>query len=264
MAREGLSVRAAALQLQEWFMLPGQKPNQPSSAKTETTKKPEATPQAAGVINPPLGFRLRVDPAHEYGQKRGVPKEVIEQFGAGLCLSKGMFAGRFVFPLHDEQGRVIGYAGRSVDETEPKYLFPSSEKGFQKRHLLFNLHREIKELDPDEPVIVVEGFFDCLRVKTLGYPCVALLGAALSKEQEQLLAAYFQRVILLLDGDKAGQSATEDCLNRLGRKVFVKALTLAEGQQPDMMSQEDVVLALLKGTQPQLLGDRGAGGTPPN
>jgi DNA primase len=59
-----------------------------------------------------------------------------------LCLSKGMFAGRYVIPVHNPQGELVGYAGRALDEeTEPRYLFPPSDKGFYKSHLLFNLQR---------------------------------------------------------------------------------------------------------------------------
>lgn len=58
-----------------------------------------------------MGFELKVDPGHEYGTSRGFSKELLEQFGAGYCVSKGMFSGRFVFPLHDAQGELVGYAG---------------------------------------------------------------------------------------------------------------------------------------------------------
>ena len=47
--------------------------------------------------------------------------------GTGLCLSKGTFAGRYVVPLHDEEGQLVGYAGRSLDDTEPRYLFAAGD-----------------------------------------------------------------------------------------------------------------------------------------
>ncbi len=254
MAMEGISVRAAALKMQEWF-LKGEldqrahkKRAQPSPAKAR--QQPEKP--ADSVINPPLGFKLRVDSGHEYGQQRGFSKELLQQFGAGFCLSKGMFSGRFVFELRDAVGRLVGYSGRSIDNSEPKYLMPSSKKGFQKRHLLWNFHREVKEVGPDEPIVIVEGIWDALRVKEVGYPCIALLGSSLSKQQENLIAQNFSRAILLLDGDQAGRIGTDECLRRLGRRMFVKALTLPEDQQPDTMSREEVVTVLLKGTEAQL------------
>ena len=256
MAMEGISVRAAALKLQDLFLIgegsqPPKKRAEPSPEK-KATQEPEKP--AERVINPPLGFKLRVDPTHEYGLQRGFSKELLEQFGAGFCQSKGMFAGRYVFELHDPEGRLVGYCGRSIDDSEPKYLLPSSKKGFQQRHLIWNFHREARTLGPDEPIVIVEGFFDALRVKEVGFACIALLGSALSEEQEELITNYFNRVILLLDGDEAGRAGTDDCLRRLGRKVFVKALTLQEDEQPDKMSREDVVSVLLKGTRPQAPG----------
>ena len=252
MQAEGVSVRAAALKLQEWFMVQSEKRRKSAQAPTPQRKSREEKEEALAAINPPLGFKLRVDPGHEYGKKRGVPKEILEQWGVGLCLSKGMFSGRFVFPLHDEQGRLVGYAGRSIDDSEPKYLFPSNEKGFFKKYLLFNLHREMKEIGAHEPVVITEGLFDCLRIRSLGYPCISLLGSQLSAEQEDLIAQFFPRVVLMLDGDPAGRAATDECLRRLGRKVFVKAVLLPDGMQPDQMSREEVVMALLKGTSSQV------------
>ena len=192
------------------------------------------------MINPPLGFELRVDSEHEYGVKRGLEPETIERFGCGMCLSKGMFAGRYVIPLRDEQGRLVGYAGRSIDDTEPKYLFPPGDKGFAKSRLLFGLHRLLEKKPASPWVVVVEGVFDAMTVEQAGYPCVGLLGSSLSKEQEELLCRHFDQVILLFDGDDAGRSATDDCLLRLGRRVLVKAIPLAEDQQPDMLSFEEI------------------------
>ncbi len=170
-AMEQISVRDAALKLQQWFLpeLVGKGEGQRDSAEKESAPaKPEEKPKAAVAINPPLSFQLRVDPGHEYGRSRGLIQETLEYFAAGFCLSKGMFAGRFVVPLHDAGGQLVGYAGRSIDDKEPKYLFPSSEKGFHKKYLLFNHHRIVNEA-PDQAVVLVEGFFDCMKVREAGY-----------------------------------------------------------------------------------------------
>lgn len=236
-AMEQVSVRDAAGKLQQWFLAGKPAPQQKAPAKRpEPIKEPE-------VINPPLKFELRVDPEHEYGQGRGLTKETLAYFGAGLC-RKGMFAGRFVVPLHNESGQLVGYAGRSIDGAEPKYLFPSAEKGFHKKYLLFNLHRVLKNLAVQKPVVLVEGFFDCMKVHQAGFPCLGILGATLSREQEELLCINFEQVILLFDGDDAGRTATEDCLRRLGRWVFVKAIALPEGEQPDVLNAEELHVLL--------------------
>ena len=148
-AMENVSIREAGLQMKEWFRVgegtaPPRQRQQRDPKPKEKPPPPEPQRKDAEVINPPLGFELKVDPGHEYGTSRGFSKELLDQFGAGYCVSKGMFSGRFVFPLHDAQGELVGYAGRSLDGSEPKYLFPSAEKGFHKRYLLWNFHREVQ------------------------------------------------------------------------------------------------------------------------
>lgn len=234
-AMENCSLREAAFKLQEWFLAGVQKPKQAPKAKPEAATSRRAT---LGEINPPLGFELRVDCDHEYGLGRGFSPETLEAFGAGLCVSRGMFSGRFVIPLHDADSQLVGYAGRSLDYSEPKYLFPSNEKGFYKSRLLFNLHRVLAAKRSDEPVVVVEGFIGCMWLHQAGIPSVAILGSALSEEQEKLLASHFERVVLLFDGDAAGRAATDDCLKRLSRQMFVKAVDLADDEQPDDLSAE--------------------------
>jgi DNA primase len=158
-----------------------------------------------------------------------------------VCVSKGTFSGRFIIPLHDQIGQLVGYAGRSInDGKDPKYLFPPGEKGFHKSHLLFNLHRVVKEVEGDQPVVVVEGFFDCMKVHQAGFPCVALLGSSLSEQQEEMLAAEFGRVILMFDGDDAGRSCAEDCARRMVRRMFVRTVELLDGQQPDQLGAEEL------------------------
>lgn len=244
-AMEQCSVRDAALKLRDWFGVGETGPVK--SSLPATPKVAAALPQAVGdlhnlptCINPPLAFQLNVNSAHEYGLSRGLNKETLDYFGAGVCQSRGMFAGRFVIPLHDEQGRLVGYAGRSITGSEPKYLLPSREKGFYKSHLLFNLHRVVKEVGADDPVILVEGCFGVMWLRQAGYAALALLGSALSEQQEQLLADHFERLVLLFDGDEAGRAATQDCLIRLARRFFVRVIDLPENLQPDGLALDDL------------------------
>jgi DNA primase len=237
-AMEGCSVRDAALKLKAWFKV-GESESPPPQVPA-TAERNKAASKVPAVINPPLSFQLRVNHAHEYGLSRGLTKETLEYFGAGLCLSKGTFSGRFVIPLHNEVGELVGYAGRSIDDREPKYLFPSSEKGFQKRYLLFNLHRVLREIPKASRVVLVEGFISTMKLNQAGYSALAMLGSSISAEQEELLAGHFEQVILLMDGDSAGQAATDDCLLRLGRRLWVRAIALPEGVQPDQLSESEL------------------------
>jgi DNA primase len=247
-ALEQCTVRDAALKLAEWFKLDStaevgertkKSDRQPATAnapaQSKTEKRSESEP-----ANPPLKFALRVNTSHDYGLSRGLTQETLDLFGAGLCLSKGMFAGRFIIPLHDEQGRLVGYAGRSLDDSEPKYLFPSREKGFRKSELVFNLHRVLKTASADTPVVIVEGFFDCMKLQQAGYHAVSLLGSSLSEVQEELLVQNFNQLVLLFDGDDAGRSATAECLKRLARRAFVHVIELPDGKQPDQFTTDEL------------------------
>jgi DNA primase len=241
-AMESCTVRDSALRLADWFGVETEPaiPNQPNGRR-EMAKEGSIEPATMPtVINPPLKFQLRVDGTHEYARTRGLDPQTVEHFGAGLCVSKGTFAGRFVVPLHDALGQLVGYAGRSIDGKEPKYLFPSSEKSFHKKYLLFNYHRVIKEIEKDDIVVLVEGFFDCMKVDQAGFPCVALLGSSLSREQEEMIVSEFTRVVLMFDGDEAGRNATADCLKRLSRHIFVRVVDLPDGKQPDLLSEMDL------------------------
>jgi DNA primase len=252
-AMEQCTVRDAALKLAEWFKIEsisevgesadGNHSGSPSAkpqTKSAAEKKSKPKEQRPAVVNPPLSFQLRVDSNHEYGLTRGLTAETMATFGAGLCLSKGTFAGRFVIPLHDEQGILVGYAGRSLDDSEPKYLFPSRDKGFYKSELVFNLHRTLKSAGADDPVVIVEGFFDCMKLVQVGFHAVSLLGSSLSSVQEEMLVSEFGQLVLLFDGDEAGRQATEDCLKRLARRAFVHVIELPDGKQPDQYSDEEL------------------------
>jgi DNA primase len=248
-AIESCTVREAAFKLQAWFRVGesesrAMQPTQEAVVHTREVRNEAAA--TSGPVNPPLGFQLRAETGHEYGIGRGLTKETLDHFGAGYCLSKGTFAGRFIIPLHNETGDLVGYAGRTIDDNEPKYLFPPGTKGFHKSHLVYNLHH-VLQLGSDI-AILVEGFFSVMWLYQAGLPqAVGLLGSELSAEQEGILCRHFSRILLLLDGDKAGRAATQACLERLGRRMWVKAVHLGDDLQPDHLSVEEIS-ALVRAT----------------
>src|ERR1051325_6362808 len=112
---------------------------------------------------------------------------------------------RVVIPINDEAGRLGGYCGRCLDGSEPRYRFPA---GFAKSQLLFNLHRAVATRQPT--AIIVEGFFDCLKVYQAGFASVvALMGSALYEPQRRLLMQRFRQIVLMLDGDATGRRAAQ-------------------------------------------------------
>jgi DNA primase len=226
-AMEKCSVREAALKLKDWFSV---------GASSPTSAKPVAT-RDGGVdqtvaVNEPLGFHLKgVDCEHAYLENRGITPETAREFGVGFFGGKGSMHGRVVIPIHNERGELLAYAGRAIDDSEPKYKLPT---GFHKSLELYNLHR-VGERDH---VVLVEGFFDAMKVAQAGFAVVALMGSSLSLRQKELLIQHFKKVAVMLDGDEAGRKATEECLVRIGTKVWVTAAILPDDQQPDQFSTE--------------------------
>src|SRR5262249_30776124 len=137
--------------------------------------------------NAPLSFSLdHLDPKHPYLTGRGLMEEAIATFGLGYC-EKGSMAARIAIPIHDAAGQLVAYAGRwpgDPPEGTAKYKLP---KGFRKSLELFNYHRAAKA-DPDRPLLIVEGFFDCIKIWQAGYQrVVAVMGSTLSEAQKQAL-----------------------------------------------------------------------------
>ena len=94
--------------------------------------------------------------------------------------------------------------------------------------------------------MIVEGFFACLRVIRAGFPCIALMGNSMSKAQEEIIIRHFNVACILLDGNEVGRQGSADCLARLGRHMFVYAPELADGKQPDSLSDEELNLLIKK------------------
>jgi DNA primase len=209
-------------------------------AEQQVSAGPEST--LPEVINPPLGFTLKnldYDRAFAYAEGRGISRTTAEQFGLAVALAGG-YKGRLVIPLIDrqtEQDVLVGYAARALDESDPKYLFPSREKGFYKSHLVFNLHR----VRGERAVLVTEGFFDCMKVTQAGFPAVAVMGSDMSARQAELLCTHFAHLVLFFDGDEAGRRGTDRALVEIGRRgCYVRAVLLPDGCQPDQLAEEEI------------------------
>lgn len=225
-AMEGCSVRQAALQLQECFAVGGG-----ASESAAGSGEPKLVPEKEG--NPPLRLRLRgVDPGHPYLAGRGIAVATARYFGVGFFAGPGLMSGRIVIPIGDASGRTAAYCGRSLDGQAPRYKLPA---GFRKSLVLFNLRRAAA--CGSDRVVVVEGFFDCMKVHQAGLASVvALMGCSLSAEQESLLLDRFDRVILMLDGDAAGRAASRVIRARLSGQCGAAVVSVPEGSQPDQLA----------------------------
>jgi len=147
-----------------------------------------------------------------------------------------MFRSRVIFPIRDQAGRVVGMGGRSLDDSnQPKYLNTPETRVFSKRHNLYGLFHARELVRRLNEAILVEGYMDCVKLQQYGIGnVVASLGTAFTREQARLLKRYCERVVIIFDGDEAGQRetlATIEVLNSEG--VTAEAVVLPGGQDPD-------------------------------
>ena len=188
-----------------------------------------------------LGFAPR-DPKLLREHLAALGYDDAQQIEAGLLVvreegqePRPRFRNRLMFPIYDAQGRVIAFGGRVIGEGEPKYLNSPESPTFLKGSTLYGLNWAKNAIRKDERVLLVEGYFDCVRLLAAGLEStVAPLGTALTDAQAELIRRYTTTVFLLYDSDKAGLKATfraGDVLLRQGIKVHV--VTLPEGEDPD-------------------------------
>jgi DNA primase len=257
---ENVPVHDAALKVCAWFNLPAdaapaagaEEPERPAPRAKPKPSAP-AKPEDDGP-NPPLEFKLeKLERSHPYLTDRGLTPQTVIDFGAGYFAgSKGLMVGRVVIPIHNVNGEVVAYAGRwpgEPAEDTPKYRLPP---GFKKSRELFNLDRAVKE-PVDLPWIIVEGFFDAMKLHQHGCrKVVALMGSSLSPAQEALLKEHARprsRVTVMLDEDDAGRAARTDIAARLSRFCFVHVHAFPEeGMQPEHLEAGEVRRLMEGGT----------------
>ena len=210
-------------------------------------------------------------PALEYLNNRGFTEESIEAFKIGfapptwdklinalktkgisvdILLKSGLaatsqsrnnvyerFRNRIMFPIFDIRDRVIGFGGRSIDNTEPKYLNSPETKIFNKRQVLYGLNIAYKYIKESGKVIIVEGYIDVITAHNMGFKnTVASLGTAFTPDQaRQLLKLNNPELIFCYDSDAAGQKATLKALTVIKNmfKANVKILKLTGSKDPD-------------------------------
>ena len=211
---ENCDVLDAALLIKGWFKLTfperederseRREESRPPQRKAEAPKKDEKPAEPETGENAPLKFALsHLQPEHPYLNERGLTAETIATFGLGFC-QKGIMAGHVAIPIHNARGELVAYAGRFPGEPpnpDEKYKLP---KGFKKSLEVFNLHRA-SQISTERPLIVVEGFFGCMKLWQSGVQrVVSLMGSTLCEPQAEhisKLLSHEQRVILLFDED---------------------------------------------------------------
>ena len=160
-----------------------------------------------------LGFHPRAGVLAKFAHDRKLPRDVLEQ--AGLVKNgRELFAGRVMFPIADERGRIVGFGGRLVpgmpmpssssDYTPPKYLNSPESPLFNKRRVLFGLHRAKQA--GQRRIVVMEGYTDVIACHLAGFTgAVASLGTAFTADHARMIERYaIDGIVLMFDGDRVG------------------------------------------------------------
>ena len=170
----------------------------------------------------------------------GIPEERI--IAAGLLVQRDeggdlrpRFRDRLIFPIHEQGGKTVGFGGRLLGPGEPKYLNSAESEIFTKGKILYNLGNARNAIRREDRVILVEGYFDALRLVESGVEhVVAPMGTALADGQAELLGRFTKHVVMLYDSDAPGQKATFRAADVLLAKGFdVRVVTLPDGEDPD-------------------------------
>ena len=275
---DGLTFWEACKALAERFSIPLPKKSWESD---ETTKKRaglyEMNELAAKT------FKSGLSHVTEYLNKRRVTREIAEEFGlgyadgslvrrlqgagfvaeqlreSGLVIERqdgsgffDRFRNRLMFPIHNETGKVVGFAGRALsDEDEPKYLNSPETDLYKKSYLLYNLHRARKAMRQVDHAILVEGYMDVIGLHGGGVgESVASCGTSLVSTQVQILRRHTQNIVVNFDPDPAVANATERSIQMLLEEgMHIRVLELPGELDPDeyMHEQgEEAYRALLK------------------
>ncbi len=194
--------------------------------------------------------------------KRGVKPELLLKAGLVSESQRGgggvydRFRGRVIIPIADERGRVVGFGGRVLDDSQPKYLNTQETVLFNKRKLLFGLNRSHRAIKEAGYAIVVEGYMDAISVFGAGVEnVVASLGTAFTVDHAKKLMRYAKEIYFCYDSDEAGQQATIRALSIAARDTgaVVKVITVPDGKDPDEFIRKhgaEAFRALVKEAKP--------------
>ena len=180
----------------------------------------------------------------------GVEERVLLEAGLAAQRDDGTviprFRRRLLFPIHDLRGRIVGLGGRLLGPGEPKYLNSPETEIFYKGKQLYNLHQARSAIRKEESVLLVEGYFDVIRLSLAGVDhVVAPLGTALTPDQAALLSRYTQAATILYDSDLPGLRATFRAGDELLRRAIrVRVATLPPGEDPDTLVRKSGVEGL--------------------
>ncbi len=180
-----------------------------------------------------------------YLKHKRVPAEMIEK--AGLVIARkdkngfyDRFRNRIIFPILNMSRQTVGFGGRVMDDSLPKYLNSPETPVYNKRRLLYGLYAARNKCREEGSVYIVEGYFDQLALYQRGVEnAAATLGTALTPEHIHLMKGFVKRAVLIFDSDEAGLKASERSVGMfVSEGVEVHVVMLPKGHDPDSYISE--------------------------
>ncbi len=232
-----------------------------------------------------MHFRKGLEESEEasgYLEKRGFGKELLETYRIGFAgpsweslykaateadikkdtlLEMGLimrsrgstgyrdyFRNRIMFPIRNLPGRVVGFAGRVMDNSEPKYLNSMENPIYHKGKILYGLDQTKDDIRKSKTALIVEGYVDHLMLWQSGITNIsAVCGTSLTEDQARLLARYAKRIYIINDGDRAGVRAAVRAADQLVIEgLDTSIVILPETEDPDSFIRKEGVEALHK------------------
>jgi len=202
------------------------------------------------------------DGVHQFLKKKGISADI--QNSAGLIKERengggyvDRFRERIIFPISDSEGRIVGFGGRVLNDTDsrPKYLNSPETLVYKKGNILYGLHITKDLIRKSKDAFLVEGYFDLITAYQHGIKnVIATSGTALTEDHARLLRRYTETVTLVFDGDEAGRNASNrGGIVLLNGGVKVKVIPLPQGNDPDSFIREkkgDGFFNISKGSKP--------------
>lgn len=154
------------------------------------------------------------------------------------------FRERLVFPIRNKRGQVVGFGGRVLDDSMPKYLNSPETPLFHKGREVYGLYEVLQSSGKNQRIILVEGYMDVIALHQYGVTnVVAALGTAITQDHIELLFRSTSELVICLDGDSAGQKAAwrsvVNALPVLRGARQLKILTVPEGEDPDSLIRSE-------------------------
>ena len=184
-----------------------------------------------------IGLSLNDSELYTILKNKGFEDNEIIQAGIGVKSGNNvydLYKNRVMFPLYDLDGKVVGFSGRIYSKSdESKYINTKETPIFKKGELLYNYHNAKTLARKEKSIIIVEGFMDVIRLSSIGIKnVVATMGTAVTKNQASLIEKMAPNIILMFDGDDAGDKATKSYLENYEREN-IKIVRLEDNLDPD-------------------------------